>query len=94
MLRRGCLLFMLFGLCLGGLSCAPLEQPSGQSLTIAPATAESQIPLDYGQLVAVTPTTQAGGAALWFEKPDQITVVWVNRLQGRLGQSVLIIPRR
>ena len=88
------MLFLLCGLCLGGLSCAPLDQRCDQTLTIAPATATSQIPLDYGQLVAVTPTTMTGGAALWFEKPDQITVVWVNRLQGRLGQSVLIIPRR
>ncbi len=94
MLRRGLLLFLLCGLCLGGLSCAPLGQTLGQDLTIAPFTATGQIPLDYGQLVAVTPTTRGGGAALWFEKPDQITVVLVNRLEGRLGQSILIIPRQ
>jgi len=52
------------------------------------------IPLDYGELVAITPHGNFG-AALWFEKPDKTVVaVRVNYERGVISRRVLRIPRK
>jgi hypothetical protein len=82
---------------------------SCQKLPSGPPTAASQgplalekvkfqdaIPLEYGDLVGVTPHPETPKwAALWFEKPDKtVAVVWVNIAEGKLGEKVTTIPRK
>jgi hypothetical protein len=51
------------------------------------------IPLDYGNLIAVT--TSPPHAQLWFEKADKtIVLVRLNYVSGGINNSVTIIPRR
>ncbi len=57
---------------------------------------DNAIPLQYGELIAVT--TQAGAPnqfVLWFVKPDKtIVAVSVDGSRGHLATVALAIPRR
>ncbi len=58
--------------------------------------ATDSIPLEYGELVAVTPSpSHQYHAVLWFEQPDKTIVgVRVNVSRGVVWPSALTIPRR
>ena len=86
------LVFVVVFLC-GSCSKLPVMfTPSGPpvSVTVLPV-----IPLDSGDLVAVTPHPVDGHwAALWFQKPDKtISVRWVNVTLGTVGTE-MTIPRK
>lgn len=61
--------------------------------TAAPVT--DSVPVAYGQLVSVTPSTTPYVAIMWFRKADETVVaVGVNYSRGALAQSVVEIPRK
>jgi hypothetical protein len=81
----------------GATSCKRLSEPPPDvrgRIQSAPAPYVDAVPLEYGRLVAVT----TGGnlwAALWFEKTDKtIVVVPVNWPEGKMGDTVGVIPRK
>jgi NAD-dependent oxidoreductase involved in siderophore biosynthesis len=84
---------VLCGLGLGLLSCEKLDQarPEGQRIIQTDA-----IPLEYGDLVAVTADPAVKWAALWFQanEDNTIRVVWVDMLPGEVQEEVVVIPRR
>lgn len=101
MLKHCSVLLLVAGLGLALISCEKL--PSGPSLpaskgqlSVEAVKFQDAIPMDYGNLVGVTPHPEtAKWAALWFEKPDKtITVVWVNFVEGKMGDRVTKIPRK
>jgi len=67
-----------------------------QKLTPAPVvvTTLPAIPLDYGDLVAVVPSTDPRWVALWFQRPDKsISIHRVNIVTGTLGTET-DLPRK
>ena len=76
-------------------SCTKLPgafSPSGPAVSVSVLPV---IPLDNGDLVAVTPHPMDGHwVALWFQKPDKtISVRWVNITLGTVGTE-MTIPRK
>ena len=101
MLKNWSVLILVVGLLVGLISCQKL--PSGLPkeafkgpLPFETAKFRDAIPLEYGPLVGVTLNPQSGfWAALWFEKPDKtIAVIWVNIVEGKIGEKVTTIPRK
>ncbi len=95
MVKRLVLLGLLFTLVLSSGSCtklAPSFTPTGPHV---PVSVLPVIPLDSGELVAVTPHPVDGHwVALWFQKPDKtISVRWVNITIGTVGAEITI-PRK
>jgi hypothetical protein len=84
----------------GAMSCArieqpePAEKPAGDLTFDVPASLDA-IPAGYGRLIAVHPhSDHPDWAGLWFEGEDQtLTVVWVDVINGRIHDQVLVIPR-
>jgi hypothetical protein len=80
------------------LACEPLTTPAARrgplEIEVLDETAES-VPLEYGELVAVTPVAGYDFVqALWFVRPDKsIVSVRVDVSLGRITQ-VMTIPRR
>ncbi len=84
--------------CLSTLACESIQrdQQVDEVLITEP------IPLEYGRLVSVTEHTELRRAALWFEKEDTISVVWVRiprnlgelALPGEIHDQLLRIPRQ
>ncbi len=81
------------------LSCQKL--PESNRAVAGPLKVESlpsldAIPLEYGNLVAVTSSSDnPGRAQLWFEKQDKtIVVVRVDYVRGVPYPTALIIPRK
>lgn len=85
------LVFVVISLC-GSCSKLPVVNPSGPPVSVSVLPV---IPLDQGDLVAVTPSpVDAHWVALWFQKPDKtISVRWVNITLGNVGAEVMI-PRK
>ncbi len=92
-------LLALVVLLLGAASCRQLPAPRsadrGALQTEEMATTDA-IPLEYGNLVAVTPLPENPyHAGLWFEKPDKtIVFVKVNYSLGKIQKDALLLPRR
>ena len=82
----------------GSTSCAKMESttPMGGALTFKDSEFQDAIPADLGRVVGVTRySPESSWVAVWFEKPDQsIAVVWVNPIEGKIGDKVTWIPRR
>ena len=79
------------------LSCQKIsDQTSGGQIKTDTLPSFGTIPLDYGNLVAVTTAgTVPRFAQLWFEKPDKsIVVVKVDYDKNVLNNTVLMIPRK
>jgi hypothetical protein len=88
-------------LALATISCEKLETKPAGGTTAGPLKFETSrfadaIPLDYGDLIAVTQNPQAGRwAALWFSKPDKsVAVVFVDTENGKIFEKSLLVPRR
>ena len=97
MLKKLLALLYVPALSLGTIACQEIEErPAFEAtLTFEKVKFTDAIPLDYGELLAVTPTRAPHQAALWFERPDKtITVVRVNISVGGVAGDALIIPRR
>jgi hypothetical protein len=102
MLKNCAVLVLVVGLFAGLISCEKLPSglPKGAfegPLPFETAKFKDAIPLEYGPLVGVTRSPDAGSywVALWFEKPDKtIAVVWVNVLEGKIGEKITTIPRK
>lgn len=78
-------------------SCQKIQEPALIEANLKFTTAQftDAIPAAYGQLVSVTPTSDAYGAVLWFRKPDEsIVVMKINYARGALSPNILEIPRR
>jgi hypothetical protein len=90
-------MLFLFAVGIGAVACQKLD--TGR-FAPGPGTPRAfkildPIPLDYGELVAVTPHPEnAYVVLLWFQKPDKtISVVSVNTSQGGVTPR-LTIPRK
>ena len=98
MLKKLFALLYVLALSLGTIACQKLEaRPSFEAtFAVEKLRFTDAIPLDYGELLAVTPTRPPHQAALWFQSPDRtITVVRVNVSVGGFAVGdALIIPRR
>ena len=83
---------------LGTIACQKIterERPE-PTLTFEQIEFADAIPLDYGELIAITPSgSQLHTALLWFEQPDKtIVVVYVNVSRGVLVDRAMKISRR
>jgi hypothetical protein len=78
-------------------SCQKIPEPTPVKNNLALETAgfTDAVPLEYGELVSVTPLPEAPNTVvLWFRKPDQsIAAIRVNVSRGYLFNQVLEIPR-
>lgn len=94
--RKPVLALLAFLLAIGAVSCERIEETqileAKLSFTVAEFT--DAIPLEYGELVSVTPL-QEYQAMLWFKKSDDsIVAVRINVARGAIADGVLNIPRR
>jgi len=82
----------------GLMSCTKLDSttPMEGALAFKDSQFEDAIPADYGRVVGVTRySADSRWVAVWFEKPDQsIAIVWVNPVEGKIGEKVAWIPRK
>ena len=85
----------VFSLALSSICCTKLPAPFVPTGPAIPVSVLPPIPLDRGDLIAVTPHPTSGyWVALWFQKPDKtISVRWVNISSGNIGGEVTI-PRK
>ena len=95
MVNRLVLLGFVFALVLSSSSCTKIVPTFTRNGPAFSVTVMPVIPLDSGDLVAVTPHPGDGHwVALWFQKPDKtISVRWVNITIGTVGAEVTI-PRK
>lgn len=95
MVKRLVLLGLVIALVLSSGSCTKIVPTFPPTGPVFPVKVMSVIPLDSGDLVAVTPhPIDAHWVALWFQKPDKtISVRWVNITVGAVGAEVTI-PRK
>lgn len=86
------LVFVVVFLCGSCNKLPAMSTPSGPAISVSVLPV---IPLDNGDLVAVTPHPADGHwVALWFQKPDKtILVRWVNVTRGTVGAE-MTIPRK
>jgi len=84
-------------ICVFVLSCQKLEQaPPTSTLKFEQIKLLDAIPIEFGNLIAITTSPEyPGWAQLWFQKQDKtIVVVKVQWGKGYLNQEATIIPRR
>jgi len=77
--------------------CEKIETPTAGPATLQSTTLAQRdaIPLEYGDLLGVTPAADVGGAILYFQKPDKtIVTVYVNTIHRVIGETAVEIPRR
>lgn len=76
--------------------CRKLDTGTPGTIATERAVSDSEIPLEMGNLVAVTTSEQWPGLAqLWFERPDKtITMIAVDMKNLRMSDVVVKIPRR
>jgi hypothetical protein len=98
MLKGSVTLLLALALGLGSISCQKVdsERPAAPGPLPTQSLVPDSIPVEYGDLMAVTPHPGTSRFAyLWFEKPDKtITVVAVDFQDQRIQGSALQIPRR
>ena len=87
-----CVLCLIFGLT----ACEKLGSVPGEiTLPIQQSRSLDSIPLEYGELIAVT--SVAGReylAVLWFQRADKsIAAVQLNFAKGYMEPEVLTVPR-
>jgi len=87
-------MLIVLALAMGAVGCQKLEPSSGGVANIGPKVLPP-IPLEYGELVAVTPFEgDPFTSVFWFQKPDKtITVVLVNVGKGTVWEQATI-PRK
>ncbi len=85
----------LFCLIWSGCAKLPSQTPEPGALTLLAEELKDAIPLDYGDLIAVTTSeTHPGWAQLWFQREDKsVVVAYVHFSIRRLGARALLIPR-
>jgi hypothetical protein len=95
MVRKLVLLNVVFALALSSVCCTKLPAPAIPTGPPVSASVMPPIPLDSGELVAVTPgPVDPHWVVLWFHRPDKTIVVhWVNITTGVVGGQVTI-PRK
>jgi hypothetical protein len=95
MLRRVIVPLCIVALCLGSLSCQKLSRSTGP-LKVEEIKTLDAIPMEYGNLVAVTTdSSHPNCAQLWFEKSDKTVVVaTLNWSQRAVWEGAMVIPRR
>ncbi len=92
----GALAVVLLALGLASCERLPRAQMPTASLNLNTLTAVDAIPLEYGDLVAVTSDAQLPHSVqMWFQKPDKsIVVVFVDYRNHFMLPRTLSIPRR
>ncbi len=84
-------------LCLPLASCkkmADASKPTGP-LTYEQIKFTDAVPQDFGNLIAVTQSSDRNWMGLWFQKSDgTIVVIPVNGVDGRFGDRMMRIPRK
>ena len=91
MLRKMLVLLGLVFFSLAVMSCEKLRQSDVPGTGTTPL---DEIPLEYGELVAVQPHPSPYVSQLWFQKPDKtLVVIDVNLERKQTGRAVTI-PRR
>ena len=98
MRTRGLVLASLVVMCLAGTACQKLprwDREGGGSGADATKFADT-IPLEYGNLIAVTPNSLSPRwVTLWFEKPDKtIVIVGVDQHTWRVWTEPRVIGRK
>ncbi len=86
----------LLTLGLGPIACEKLDQvtPGKGALPFEQTKVLDAMPLEYGELVAIT-SDSPHRTVVWFEKPDKtIVAVQVNHSRGIIHPNVLTIPRK
>ena len=97
--KKSLVVLAVVGLTCGGLGCQKLEsdQPvvGANPLPVQAIGSLGSIPVEYGELVAVTHNPESARFAwLWFEQPDKtIIVVSVDFERRQIQENVTIIPR-
>ena len=91
MLRKMLVLLGLVFFSLTVMSCEKLPQADSTKLGTTPL---DEIPLEYGELVAVHPHPVPYVSQLWFQKPDKTLVVINVSVAGKTTSRALTIPRR
>jgi len=84
-------------LALGLTACEKIRVPPDYPVTVPPRDIASTdaIPLDYGELVGVTPGEAPGWARLFFQRADKsVVVVTVNGDLGIIAEKIVDFPRR
>lgn len=84
--------FTVFALLLSQSGCERLPDPSAANVAIL-----ETLPMDYGEVIGVTPHgAHPYQAVLWLEKPDKtIVALRVDLAHSSVGQNPLVtIPRR
>ena len=98
MRTRGLVLVTLVVVCLAVTGCQklPAWDRAGTGGQVDPSKFADTIPLEYGNLIAVTNNSvDSPWVSLWFEKPDKsIVVVSVDRHTGRVWTEVRVIGRK
>ena len=91
MLRKMLVLLGLVFFSLTVMSCEKLSQADEPGAELTPL---DEIPLEYGELVAVHPHPKPYVSQLWFQKPDKtLVVINVNVAKKSIDRAVTI-PRR
>jgi hypothetical protein len=91
------LLSLALGLAIGSLGCKKLTSYDIGAPTLAPTPIPMRdaIPLEYGELVGVSPGDAPGWALLFFQRADKsIVAVYVNAQLGMIAETIVEIPRR
>jgi len=78
-----------------GCTKLPTHDAEPGPLDVATVELSDSIPLEFGDLVAVTTNeTFPGWAQLWFQREDSsIVTVYVNYKEQKLEHQALVIPR-
>ena len=91
MLRKMLVLLGLVFFSLTVMSCEKLPQADEPGAGLTPL---DEIPLEYGELVAVHPHPLPYVSQLWFQKPDKTLVVIDVNVSRKVTGRVVTIPRR
>ena len=88
----------ILGLMLAPLSCTSLPEigvPGGEMVGVQDLPSTGMVPLEWGSLVAVTPTEWRGNSLLWFQDDSgTIRSVIFDPQANQLHPQAFIIPRR
>jgi hypothetical protein len=99
MCRLVLVLAVLSAFCLLFPGCAKLPEQTAPSqeptLALLSEALVDSIPMEYGELIAVTTNeTHPRWAQLWFKRDDgSVVVVYVNYTNRYMGKRALVIPR-
>ena len=97
-MRPACIaLAALLTITLMTVSCRKIgsETVTTSPLQFEKLVSDNAIPLQFGDLISVTPSPESDWSVLWFMKQDKsIVALYVNSRRGFLARQAVVIPRR